>query len=617
MADREFLLRIVGDSTGAQKALGDVEKKSSGFATAFKGAAAAIAASAVVDKVVQFGTAAVNSASDLEQSLGGSQQIFGKYAGNIEKFSKTTAENMGISQGKFLEMSNVTGSLLKNTGMPLKEVTGNTKALTERAADMAAMFGGDVDQALGAINSALKGEMDPLENFGVSLKASAVNAKAVSMGLVDAEGKATDYGKSQAAIALIMEQSADSAGTFARESDTLAGRQAIMSARWQDMQTQLGTKLLPIINKVAGFLLDTMIPALSKVATWIQVNWPPIYEEYIKPVMENIQIIIKAVLDAVGLIWKHFGKNIMDQVKNFMKFIGGHIKAGMKVISGIFDVIIGLLTGDWKRAWNGAKKIVTGIIDNFVNQFKYLYRTGRNILSAIWHIIADPVKKGYQAARTVLGNMLDFIRDIPGRIGRLLASIWREFTAPFREGVAATKTVVQNVVDWFRGFPDRIGNAVRAIWRTLSQPFKDAISAIKDVANGILTWFGEFPDRIGSAIGDVVDIITSPFESAFGAIQDLWNNTVGGFGFSIPSWVPGVGGKSFEIPSMATGGIISRPTIALLGEAGPEAVIPLGKGGLATGSVVINVYALTANAEVGRKVYEALREYERTTGRVA
>ena len=89
---------------------------------------------------------------------------------------------------------------------------------------------------------------------------------------------------------------------------------------------------------------------------------------------------------------------------------------------------------------------------------------------------------------------------------------------------------------------------------------------------------------------------------------------MGGFGFEVPSWVPFAGGKSFKIPRMAAGGIVSSPTIALLGEAGPEAVVPLSRGG-GFGTTIINVYALTANAEVGRKVYEALQEYERTSGR--
>ena len=79
--------------------------------------------------------------------------------------------------------------------------------------------------------------------------------------------------------------------------------------------------------------------------------------------------------------------------------------------------------------------------------------------------------------------------------------------------------------------------------------------------------------------------------------------------------MPFAGGKSFHIPEMAKGGIVNGPTVALLGEAGPEAVVPLSRGGSGFGSVTINVYALTANAEVGRKVYEALQEYGRTSGR--
>lgn len=53
---------------------------------------------------------------------------------------------------------------------------------------------------------------------------------------------------------------------------------------------------------------------------------------------------------------------------------------------------------------------------------------------------------------------------------------------------------------------------------------------------------------------------------------------MGGFGFSLPSWIPKVGGKRFSIPMMAEGGIIIQPTMAMVGEAGyPEAVIPLPK----------------------------------------
>ena len=74
--------------------------------------------------------------------------------------------------------------------------------------------------------------------------------------------------------------------------------------------------------------------------------------------------------------------------------------------------------------------------------------------------------------------------------------------------------------------------------------------------------------------------IKNAFKEAFNAIARLWNSTVGQLSFSIPDWVPfGVGGKSWnapKIPEFAEGGIVTRPTIGLIGEAGDhEAVIPL------------------------------------------
>lgn len=83
-------------------------------------------------------------------------------------------------------------------------------------------------------------------------------------------------------------------------------------------------------------------------------------------------------------------------------------------------------------------------------------------------------------------------------------------------------------------------------------------------------------------LGNVAELIITPYREAFRAIAWLWNNTVGRLSFSIPGWVPGVGGKGFDvpdIPALAKGGIVNKPTVALIGEAGPEAVVPLSRGG--------------------------------------
>jgi hypothetical protein len=104
----------------------------------------------------------------------------------------------------------------------------------------------------------------------------------------------------------------------------------------------------------------------------------------------------------------------------------------------------------------------------------------------------------------------------------------------------------------------------------------------------------------------------------FNGIASLWNNTFGKLSFKIPSFVPGIGGKGFDVPNipmLAEGGIISQATLAVVGEAGPEAVIPLnrmGEFGMGGGSnVTINV-----NGGDPQAVVAALRTYMRQNGSV-
>jgi hypothetical protein len=74
---------------------------------------------------------------------------------------------------------------------------------------------------------------------------------------------------------------------------------------------------------------------------------------------------------------------------------------------------------------------------------------------------------------------------------------------------------------------------------------------------------------------------------------------------------------SSGIPKMANGGIVTGPTLALIGEAGPEAVVPLSQmGNMGNGGgVTINVTGgLSTSAEIGQSVVNALRAYSRTAG---
>ena len=107
------------------------------------------------------------------------------------------------------------------------------------------------------------------------------------------------------------------------------------------------------------------------------------------------------------------------------------------------------------------------------------------------------------------------------------------------------------------------------------------------------------------------------YKGIFNGIASLWNNSVGKLSFKAPDWIPLFGGKGFsvpKIPMLAEGGIVTSPTLAMIGERGPEAVVPLGRGG-GVGNVTINVTGgVSTSAEIGQSVYNALLQYKQVYG---
>ena len=121
---------------------------------------------------------------------------------------------------------------------------------------------------------------------------------------------------------------------------------------------------------------------------------------------------------------------------------------------------------------------------------------------------------------------------------------------------------------------------------------------------------------IGNIMNGVIDALISPFKAAFNGIARAWNNTIGRFSFTVPSWVPGIGGNGFsmpDIPYLADGGIVTGPTLAMIGEKGPEAVIPL--SGRNAGAGATNYITINTGADP-QAVVRALQQYNRTIGAV-
>lgn len=588
MAEREWVLKIVGDVTSAQKSLGNLESDVGGVKKTISNTGKAIAGAFAVGAVIEFGKSLVNAASDQQQAVGAANSVFKEYGNQIQDFGKTTAQSMGLSRAEFSQLAAVSGALLKGVGVPLDQAAKSTTELTQRAADMAAMFGGPTSDAMEAINSALKGERDPIEKYGVSLKQSAVDAKAAAMGYTDAQGKVTDVGRTMATMQLIMEKTADSAGTFAKESDTVAGSSQIMKARFTDLQASLGTKLLPVIVAVSGVLVD-LVTFMSNNQGWLA------------PLAAGILAIVAAVK-----VW-----TIVQAILN-STLLANPVFLIIAAIVALIAIVVVLYTKvDWFR--NAVDAAIGFIVDAWNWLKDNIDNIGHAIMIAI-EIYFAPFFLTYKAIKATWEHLPEVFSAVVSGLATALSTVWNVIKWPFEQGFTLVKAVIDKVAGWISGMVSGVEAAISNVWNVIKWPFEQGAQLAKAALDSITNLASGIGNKISGFMSGVANLIKAPFQTAFNAIKSLWNNTVGGFGFSVPSWVPGIGGKGFKIPSMATGGIIRVPTIALLGEAGPEAVVPLDKAG-GFGGVTINVYALTASAEVGRQVYNALREYERTTGK--
>ena len=603
MADREFLLKVIGDVSGAQKSLGNLEKDVGGFKSTMKGAAIAIGGFFAVSEAVDFGKAMVGAASDQEQAFGAVNSVFGEYADTIHASAEQAAGDVGLATSQYEQLATLTGALLKNAGVPLDEVAESAKNLTQVGADLSAMYGGTAADAMGAINSALKGEMDPLEAFGVSLKASAIEAKAVSMGLVDAAGKATDYGKKMATVALIQEQAADSAGTFAKESGSVAGQSQILGAQFKNLQAELGAKLLPMVVKFSGVLID-LVGFVQRNQGWLIPTVAAI---------GGIVLAIKAwqLASAAWIVIQEAATAVQlaFNVAMSMNPIGLIVIAIAALVAGL--ILAYQKVGWFREAVDATAKAAVEAFDAIVDAVKWVIDFIKDHWELLFVILTGPFGLAVLAIIEYWDEILRGLQWLIDRIRQAVTVVFDILTYPYRRAWDEIKRLFDLISPYIATIVGAIRDALSDVWRTVSAPFERGINVAMGWIDSLLNKVWGIAGNVYNFMVNVADTLYQPFKAAFDAIRGAWNNTVGGFGFTVPSFVPEIGGKSFKIPKMAAGGIVSRPTIAMIGEAGPEAVVPL-RGGF--GNTIINVYALTANAEVGRKVYEALREYERSSG---
>jgi hypothetical protein len=137
----------------------------------------------------------------------------------------------------------------------------------------------------------------------------------------------------------------------------------------------------------------------------------------------------------------------------------------------------------------------------------------------------------------------------------------------------------------------------------------------RNIVNAV---FGAMRFWINNVTIPALNGLLAVFKTVFNGMASLWNNSIGRLSFKFPSFVPGFGGKGFDVPNipmLAEGGIVRSATLAVIGEAGPEAVVPLSRAGEfgmgGGGDIYVTVQGGDPNA-----IVDALRRYQRQNGAI-
>jgi len=353
-------------------------------------------------------------------------------------------------------------------------------------------------------------------------------------------------------------------------------------------RVMLLTLFLPVMEMIFPFLLNLM--------EWF-MNLP----EPVKKAI-GIFVILGAIFGTITMVLGQFALGIGSLIQ-FFPIFGTAIKAvgaflvglsatALAVIAAIVIVIIGMYVA-WKENFLGMKKVITNLWEGIKQIFKGIFDVITGIVKLIVAIFKGDWDGAAEAVKRIIKGLGEFIIGIFKALINAIIAIVIGIIRVF-------KFVIDTVVGFFKWLYDKIvGHSI-----------------IPEMVNAIIAFFWKIPN----AIQNIVKIIGNAFIDVGNAIIRVWNSVMGAIGKAIVTVlravdvvigvlnkIPGINigrytwtigwGNIPLIPRLAGGGIVTKPTLAMIGEAGPEAVVPLRKGGGSNASANItqenNFYGFT------------------------
>ena len=398
-----------------------------------------------------------------------------------------------------------------------------------------------------------------------------------------------------------------------------------------------------------GLVLDKIKASINVFVIEIGQKLAPVLLEFIdraKNVFEQLQPRVKEFSDSVkafigseaflGLVNNirvSFEKleerltPVFERVRDFFKenpkvaftalavVLGGILLASVSALAAAFiglfspfTIVLGLiaaLAGGFRFAYDNVE-VFRDFVDRSVAFLKNLFQ---NFIS---FFKGDGFQQGFKDA---VDKVTGFIARLKDYFSGWVTFIKGLLTGDVSMAVEGLKTIFKNLLLFFKTGWDFV--------KVLTGAIVDGLKRAKDYIAPKLKEFGiSFLETISTVLKTSAGVIFEGVKFVFNKVIDKINGFIddlnSGLGFSFfgididPPDIP-------NIPRLAKGGIVTSPTTAIVGEAGPEAIIPLaGAGGSGLGQTQVNI---TVNAgmganglEIGQSIVDELKKYQRRNG---
>lgn len=466
--------------------------------------------------IVGFAKSAISSTSNFEESANAVRVAYGNAAGDVAALGEGVATRLGLSSTEFNNAAVRFSAFAERIAGESGDVGGVVDSLTTRAADFASVFNIDVAEALSVFSSGLAGEAEPLKRFGINLLDSEVRAFALANGIGESGRALTETEKVQARYGLLLESTAKTQGDFANTSDGLANSQRILAANFEELRITAGTSLAPAF----AVLVSAITPLIQQAGPALEL------------LFSSLVPLVTSVAEFLPTLAELF-TNLLPPITLVFDAFVLIIEAALPFLIDLFNILTPILEALLPPIIEIVEALLPMIpaVLEIIQAFLPLIMMILPILVTLLNVLAPVLVIIAQVIGGVVGGAVSFLTGILGGLIAVLSPVLGIFTTVFT-GIANIVIKIANII----------------------------IGGIEFMVNSII-------DGINLMIGALNKVKVKA-----------------------PDWLPIIGGQTFgfnlsqianatlgRIPALAEGGFVDTPTTALIGEAGPEVVMPLNR----------------------------------------